>query len=198
MKRGLGMLLVSIALLAAGCRRPPEGEALPVVRPFPLQVGHTAVVQFRIEPLRRDYGEILLIGLRAPHPPGDASTSADEAEARFDSIRLRLRLWRHAPEGWHPVRLTQNVDSPLDPGWRTVALEEGLTVGAQRATVDRLAFEAKGLPADPADYYTVSYSELVMPTAGVYRLEATLLDRGRAPATGWPVELVVTHPLPAK
>lgn len=196
MKRGLGILL--IALLAAGCRRLPEAEALPVVRPFPLRQGHTTRVEFQIEELRRGYGETLLIGLRAPDPPGDVDASDDEAEARFDSIRLRLRLWRHAPEGWHPVRLTQNVDSPLDPGWRTVALEEGLTVGAQRATVDRLAFEAKGLPADPADYYTVSYSELVMPTAGVYRLEATLLDRGRAPATGWPVELVVTHPLPAK
>lgn len=198
MKRGLGMLLVSVALLAAGCRRPPEGEALPVVRPFPLRVGHTAVVQFRIEPLRRDYGEILLIGLRAPRPPGDVVASADEAEARFDSIRLRLRLWRRTPQGWQPVRLTQDVFVPAIRDWRTVALESGVTVGANRTTVKDADFEAKGLSADPAFYYHVSYSELVMPTVGLYRLEATLLDPGRAPATGWPVELFVSHPFPAK
>jgi hypothetical protein len=198
MKRGLGMLLVSLALFAAGCRRPPEGETLPVVRPFPLQVGHTAVVQFRIEPLRRDYGAPLLIGLRAPDPPGDVDASADEAEARFDSIRLRLRLWRRTPQGWQPVRLTQDVFVPAIRASRTVALENGVTVGARHATVDDADFEAKGLSADPAYYYTVSYSRLNMPVVGAYRLEAALLDRGRAPVTGWPVELFVAHPFPAK
>ncbi|WP_146474061.1 hypothetical protein [Vulcaniibacterium thermophilum] len=192
------MLLVSVALLAAGCRRPPEGEALPVVRPFPLRVGHTAVVQFRIEPLRRDYGAPLLIGLRAPDPPGDVDASADEAEARFDSIRLRLRLWRRTPQGWQPVRLTQDVFVPAIRDWRTVPLENGVTVGAHEVSVDEVAFQAKGLSADPAYSYLTSYSRLVMPAAGLYRLEATLLDRGRAPATGWPVELFVSHPLPAK